>query len=78
MLARGFLDSAQFLGVEPEIVGEGNWVEPEVGRQVIPVNMDMRRLINQIVAVEVETVRPDSQHCGHERILLAVLAMCQT
>jgi hypothetical protein len=60
MLAHNLFDFAQLSGAESEVAGECYWIEPKLGGQVISVNVDMRRLINQVMAVEVESVRPDS------------------
>lgn len=77
MLAHDLLDFAQFIGAESEIAGERDWLQPKLSGQVVSVNMDMRRLMDQIMAVEVESIRPAAQHCGHRGILLAMLATCQ-
>jgi len=59
------LDSAQRTGAESQVSGQGDRLEPEFGREFISVNMDMGWLIDEVMRVEVESVRADSQHCGH-------------
>ena len=56
MLNHQFLKPPQLLGREAEVSGEANRLQPELGRQIVPVNMDMRWLIG-FMAVEVEAVR---------------------
>ena len=58
MLAHNLLDFTQFIGTESEIAGESDRLQPELSGQVVSVNMDMRRLMDQIMAVEVESIRP--------------------
>ncbi len=69
MLNHQFLKPPQLLGREAEVPCEADWLHPEVGRQIIPVNMDMRRLMG-FMAVEVEAVRAASQDRRHERSIL--------
>jgi hypothetical protein len=65
MLNYQFLKPPQLFGRETEVPCKADWLQPELGRQIIPVNMDMRRLIG-FVTVEVEAVRAASQDDRHE------------
>ena len=65
MLNYQFLKPPQFLGRETKIPCEADRLQPKLGRQIVPVNMDMRRLI-RFMAVEVETVLAASQDGRHE------------
>jgi len=60
MFPNNLLDFAQFSCTEAEITGKGHWLEPELGGQIIPVNVDVRRLVYQVMAIEVESVWPGS------------------
>src|SRR5438105_8852981 len=53
MLNYQFLKPPQLLGREAEVPCEADRLQPELGRQVVPVNMDMRRLIG-FMAIDVE------------------------
>src|SRR6266540_606870 len=59
MLSDQFLKPPQLLGCEAEVPCEADRLQPELRRQIVPVNMDMRRLIG-FMAVEVEAVRAAS------------------
>ena len=69
MLNDQFLKPPQLLGREAEVPCEADRLQPELGRQIVPVNMDMRRLIG-FMAIEVEAVRAASQDGRHKRSIL--------
>jgi hypothetical protein len=64
MLNNQSLKPPQIPGREAEVSGEANRLQPELSRQIVPVNVNMRRLI-RFMAVEVEAVRAASQHGRH-------------
>src|SRR5438105_6379615 len=65
MLNHQFLKPSQFLGWEAEVPRQADRLQPELGRRIVPIDMDMRRLIG-FMAVEVEAVRPASQDGRHD------------
>src|SRR5262249_37836799 len=60
MLNHQLLDPPQLLGRETKVPRESDRLQPELCRQVVPINMDMRRLMG-FVAIEVEAIRPAAQ-----------------
>jgi hypothetical protein len=65
MLNRQFLKPPQLLGREAEVPRETDRPQPELSRQIVPIDMDVRRLI-RFMAVEIEAVRAASQDGRHE------------
>jgi hypothetical protein len=63
------LNPAQVSGVEAQVSGQGDGVQPELGRHFVSVDVHVRRLVSQIVAVEVEPVRSNTQHGRHSGYL---------
>ena len=64
MLTHQFLNPPQFLWREAQISSEANRLQPELGRQIIPINMHVWRLV-RFMAVEVESERAGSQDSRH-------------
>src|SRR5438067_12872253 len=64
MLNHQFLKPPQLLGWEAEVPRQADRLQPELGRQIVPIDMNMRRLIG-FMAVEVKAVRPASQASMH-------------
>ena len=58
----------QFYGRETEVSRKCDRLQPEPGRQIVPIDMDMGRLTG-FMAVEVEAVRAASQDGRHELFL---------
>jgi N-acetylglucosamine-6-phosphate deacetylase len=65
MLNRQFLKPPQLLGREAEVPRETDRLQTELSRQIVPIDMDVRRLI-RFMAVEIEAVRAASQDGRHE------------
>ena len=59
------LNPPQLLGRETKVTREADRLQPELRRQIVPVNMDMRRLM-EFMAVEVEAVWTTSQDGWHD------------
>jgi hypothetical protein len=64
MLNHQFLKPSQLLRREAEVPRQGNRLQPELGRQIVSIDMDMRRLI-WFMAIEVQPVRAASQDGRH-------------
>src|SRR5207302_8250744 len=64
MLNHQFLKPPQLFGREAEVPRQADRLQPELGRPLVSIDMDMRRLIG-FMAVEVEAVRPASQDGRH-------------
>lgn len=47
-----FLNATQFFGRKSKISCESDWLQPKLDRQIVPINMDMWRLIG-LMAVKV-------------------------
>src|SRR6476660_2819214 len=45
MLNHQFLKPPQFLGREAEVPSQADRLQPELGRHIVSINMDMRRLV---------------------------------
>src|SRR5271157_3725032 len=56
MFGDQFLNPPQFLGRKPKVPCEPERLQPEFGREIIPVDMDVRRLM-RLVAVEIKAIR---------------------
>lgn len=57
------------MGAEADISGKLHCLQPEFCRKVVPVHMDMGRLV-RLMAVEVEFIRPDPQYRRHAVLCL--------
>src|SRR5438876_5986984 len=57
MLNHSFLKPPLLLGREAEVPREADRLQPELGRQIVPIHMDVRRLIG-FMAVGVERYGP--------------------
>jgi hypothetical protein len=64
MSAYNALDAAQFLGREAQVARESDWLQPELGRQVVAINMNVCRFV-WFMAVKVQPVRAASQDRRH-------------
>lgn len=62
------LDVAQLGRVEAVVRGERDGAQPELGLQVLALDVNMGRLVS-FPAVKVETIRADAQDRGHDGIL---------
>ena len=67
-----FLNPPHLPGREPEVPREPDRLQPELGREIVPIDMDMRRLM-QFVAVEVKAVRTGPQDSRHEILIAKTL-----
>ena len=65
MLGNEFLSPSQFFRRKTEVSHQAYWFQHEFGGKIVPIYMDMRRLIG-FVAVEVKAVRATSQNSWHE------------
>jgi hypothetical protein len=65
MLTHQFLQPPQLPGWEAEVAREADRLQPEFGRQIVPINMDMGWFIG-LMAVKVEAVGAASQDSRHE------------
>src|SRR3989442_14016828 len=65
MFGEQFLKPPQLLRREPEVPCEPDRLQPELGREIVTIDMDVRRL-TLLVAVEVKAVRTGSQDSRHE------------
>ena len=65
MLQRQLLDPIQFVRREPEIPRERDWIEPELCRQIISVNVNMWWLVG-LVAVEIQSIGAAANNRRHE------------
>jgi len=74
MLNYEFLKAPQLLGREAEVPREADRLQPEFGRQVVPINVDMRRLIG-FMAIEVAAVGAASQDGRHEKSIPGVAGL---
>jgi hypothetical protein len=50
------------------VEGNGDWTQPKFHFEIAVRDMNVRRLI-RLAAIEVETIRPDSEDGGHYRIV---------
>src|SRR5438876_325572 len=64
MLHHPLLKPPQLFGREAEVPCEADRLQPELGRQIVPIDMDMRRLLGFMV-VEVKAVRAAAQDGRH-------------
>ena len=62
------LHRAQFVGAKPKIARQLGWVEPELSRQVVAIDLNVRRFA-RFVALKIEPVRAGPEHSRHARIL---------
>jgi hypothetical protein len=65
MLNHKFLKPPQLLGRETKVPRQADRLQLELGRKIIPIDMDMRRLIG-FMAVEVEAIGAASQDGRHD------------
>jgi hypothetical protein len=65
MFGDQLLNPPQLFGREPEVPSEPDRLQPELGREIVPIDMDMRRFM-QLVAAEVKAVRNGPQDSRHE------------
>ena len=61
------LDSAQLDRRESQVTRQRHGGQPELRRVVITVYVDVRRLVD-VMADEVDAVRPDSKNCRHSSL----------
>ena len=59
------------MGAESKVACQLNRIKPEFGRQIVAVNMNVRRLV-RLVTIEVEAIRAGSEHRRHPGILAKV------
>ena len=60
------LDFGKLASSEAQIPGQTDGLDPEPGREIIAIDVDVRRLVG-LVAVEVEPVGPVSEDGRHTR-----------
>ena len=63
MLLNEAQDGVEFPCAETEVARQGNRRQPEFGRQIVPVDVDVRWLV-RLVAVEVDAIWPLAQDWG--------------
>jgi len=59
------------VGAKSKVACQLDRIKPEFGRQIVAVNMNVRRLI-RLVTIEVEAIRAGSEHRRHPGILAKV------
>jgi hypothetical protein len=64
-----FLDRKEFVRSEPTASIKHDRIDPEFGRVLVSLNVDMWRLL-AVVCVEEKPVGPDSQGSWHDKTLL--------
>jgi hypothetical protein len=62
-------NSPQFLWRKPYVPGQRNRLQPELGRKIVPINVNMGRLL-RLVAVKVKAVRASSQYSRHQNVII--------
>jgi hypothetical protein len=64
-----FLDRKEFVRTEPAAPIQHDWINPELGRVLVSLHVDMGRLFT-VVCVEEKPIWPDSQWRWHDKTLL--------
>jgi hypothetical protein len=63
VLDKDLLDSTQLSGTESQVSRKRDVVKPKLGRAIVAVDVDVRRLV-RLVAMEVYPVRARTEHRG--------------
>ena len=74
-LHQGFY-STKLDGAKSKVSGKCHRLQPELCRQIVPINMDMPRLV-WFVAIEIEPIRTGSQDSRHARFYRIAIRFAQ-
>ena len=58
------MDATKFVRIEAKVVRQFYLVQPELSRNIVSIDVDMRRFAD-VVTVEIDTIRPGSQYRWH-------------
>lgn len=58
------LNPVQFVWRESEVPHERDWVQPELRREIVSIDVNMRRLV-RLMTVEIQTIRAAAKNRRH-------------